>query len=110
MISASLPTLPATSTACSVATARAASSARRLKAACAPSASETVPTRNATTAIVRRETGSLLTFITGQILVVAKDALAWSRRSFLGFWGLRDCVVVVSLNCDQFAAPQQTNP
>src|ERR1700751_4495613 len=64
MISARFPPLPATSTVCSVATARAASSARRLKAACAPIASDTVPNRNATSAIVRRETGSLLTVIT----------------------------------------------
>jgi hypothetical protein len=37
--------------------------------------------------------GSWVTFITGQFLVVAKDALAWSRRSFLGFEGLRNAGV-----------------
>src|SRR6516165_9055365 len=64
MIRATRETLLVAAELSSVPTALAASSARRLKAACAPIASDTVPIMAAAIARVRRENGSRVTFIT----------------------------------------------
>src|SRR5262245_24188933 len=106
MISATRETLVAADEPMSEPTALAASTARRFSAACAPIASVTVAATPATIASVRREIGSCGTLITviparcsGRVRLVAPVIPR--------FAGLAEHV---SLNCDQFAAPQQTNP
>src|SRR5438067_9013546 len=89
----------AASRSCSVATALAASSARRLSAAWAPIASDTVPTSAAAMARERREMQSCLKFITdqswslpplGSFLVTAEQLGAAELSRALdrfGLWG-----------------------
>src|ERR1700676_2287306 len=76
--------------ACSVATALAASSARLFSAAWAPIASDTMPTNAAATATERREMRSGPTFI-AVIPVTVEGAKNQSR---LGQLGLRGCRTV----------------
>src|ERR1700759_3393794 len=87
--------------------ALAASSARRFSAAWAPIASDTVAVTAAAMAIPRREIGSCGTLITVVPARFSRRAFDWVAPVIPRFEGLAEHV---SLNCDQFAAPQQTNP
>jgi hypothetical protein len=69
-----------------------------LKAACAPIASDTMPTRAVATAIERRDTLNCVTFISVRFLLIAVGAQISRALSRLGFGDARTVCRPIVIN------------